>query len=219
MTDALLALLRGGRPPAVLNPEALEGFSWTGPRRQPSQDELARLGRGPGPAVTDLERDAAGRDAAVPPAAAGGATPEEVSPTLDEPTRAQLRRLLDAFAAALDEDPAVRAKSAGKEVALHFELTDAGLGFHLRLSDGRVEAGPGPPPGGPRVDLRMTSEVLDGMFTGRRNPMEAALEGELAFRGDAARAMALQELQPDLERLYRAVRGRVGAPPALEGGN
>jgi autoinducer 2 (AI-2) kinase len=65
------------------------------------------------------------------------------------------------------------------------------------------------------VNLRLAADVFDGMFTGRVNPMEAAMEGRLAFTGDAAKAMTLQHLQADLSRLYRVAREAVGDPGDL----
>jgi autoinducer 2 (AI-2) kinase len=58
VADDLLHWRAGGRPRHVLNPETLDGFSWTGPRPEPPADLLSRLCQGPGPAVTDLARDA-----------------------------------------------------------------------------------------------------------------------------------------------------------------
>jgi autoinducer 2 (AI-2) kinase len=52
--------LLAGRPPRhCLNPGTLAGFSWTAPRPEPRADLLAQLPGGPGPAVSDLMRDAA----------------------------------------------------------------------------------------------------------------------------------------------------------------
>ena len=55
----LARLLRGERPRHILNPETLAGFSLSAPRPEPPTDLLERLGDRPGPAVTDLQRDAA----------------------------------------------------------------------------------------------------------------------------------------------------------------
>jgi hypothetical protein len=55
----LARLIRGERPHHLLNPETLAGFSFSTPRPEPPADLLARLGDRPGPAVTDLQRDAA----------------------------------------------------------------------------------------------------------------------------------------------------------------
>ncbi|MCZ6784238.1 MAG: NAD(P)-dependent oxidoreductase, partial [Proteobacteria bacterium] len=57
--EELGRMLRGERPYHVLNPETLEGFSWTEPRPEPPPDLLSKLGDRAGPAVTDLKRDEA----------------------------------------------------------------------------------------------------------------------------------------------------------------
>jgi autoinducer 2 (AI-2) kinase len=61
----------------------------------------------------------------------------------------------------------------------------------------------------------MAAVILDGMFMGTANPMQAAMQGRLSFSGDTAKAMTLQSLQPDLSRLYRAARAEVGDPGDL----
>ena len=50
--DQLRKLLRGVAPDNLLNPEVLEGFDWTGPRREPPPRELERLARNPKPSIT-----------------------------------------------------------------------------------------------------------------------------------------------------------------------
>jgi autoinducer 2 (AI-2) kinase len=124
-------------------------------------------------------------------------------------------RIVRAFSEGIADDPALRAFAAGKDVTLHFALTDLPLEFHFRMRGGRVSAGPGAPDGDAEVSLRMRADVLDGMFTGRVNPMQSALSGGLSFSGDAAKAMTLQQIQADLSRLYRAAREREGDPGDL----
>jgi len=206
----LAALVRGGRPRHVRNPEVLADFSFLGPRRVPDAEELAALGAAPGPAVTDLDRDRRARPAARAAGSAGGGK----APTAETAGGASGDRLLpvlERFVAALRADQAVARAAAGRDVTLAFALTDVDLAFHLRLSE-PVEAALGPPPETPDVQLRMTGTVLDGMLSGSRNAMQAAMEGEISFTGDAARAMAIQELQADFERLYRDARD--GGPEA-----
>jgi phosphoglycerate dehydrogenase-like enzyme len=50
--EQLRELLKGRAPGHILNPEALEGFSWTGPRREPSPQEMERLAANPKPSMT-----------------------------------------------------------------------------------------------------------------------------------------------------------------------
>jgi phosphoglycerate dehydrogenase-like enzyme len=48
----LREMLKGRAPGHILNTEVLEGFSWTGPRREPSPRELERLAANPKPSMT-----------------------------------------------------------------------------------------------------------------------------------------------------------------------
>ena len=54
--QGLEALLRGGRPGSLCNPEVLSVFDWERPRPRPSEERLADLRSAPGPAVSDLQR-------------------------------------------------------------------------------------------------------------------------------------------------------------------
>ncbi len=203
--DALEQLLCGESPRAILNPEVLASFAWTGPRPVPSTDELARLAKRPGPAVSDLQRDARAE-----------AQPEKLGKTsAPAETVASMTRLLEAFTAAMAEDEAVRASSLDKDVALYFVLPDIGLDLHIALREGHVDAGMGKPNGGSVVQLRMRAEILDGMLFGKINAMERAMSGDIAFTGDASKAMAIQQLQGDMRRIYTAARAEVGDPGDL----
>jgi autoinducer 2 (AI-2) kinase len=127
-----------------------------------------------------------------------------------------MQRLLGDFVARVPADPALqRFAATGQTATLHFTLTDLGLEFQLGFEGGRVLAELGAPAGPAAVQLKMRAEVLDGMLTGRRNAMESALNGEISFSGDTARAMALQHVQRDLSRLYRAAREAAGDPGDL----
>jgi phosphoglycerate dehydrogenase-like enzyme len=60
--DEIARLLAGEPPRHCLNAEVLADFSFSKPRPAPPADLLERLGNGPGPAITDLARDAAARE-------------------------------------------------------------------------------------------------------------------------------------------------------------
>jgi autoinducer 2 (AI-2) kinase len=66
VADALEHLLAGRRPETVLNPGTLAAFSWTGERRRPSEAEIEELGKGGGPAISDLEAEEESQAAAAP---------------------------------------------------------------------------------------------------------------------------------------------------------
>jgi autoinducer 2 (AI-2) kinase len=217
--EELGRLLRGEPPRHCLNPAVLRGLDLARPRPAPAAELRARLGRGPRPAVNDLQRNAS------PPrraAASGAPSPAPAAPSRATPgaetmhAREGMERLLRDFVARARGDEALGRFAAGGQTAtLHFTLTDLGVEFHLGFEDGGVLADLGPPAGAAAVQLKMRADVLDGMLTGRRNAMEAAMNGELSFSGDTARAMTLQHVQRDLSRLYRAARESAGDPGDL----
>jgi autoinducer 2 (AI-2) kinase len=127
----------------------------------------------------------------------------------------QMKRLLESFLARVAQDPAIGSSAADRSVVLRFTLTDLGLVFHVGLVRGAVRAALGDPVAPADVELGMGAAVLDGMFTGAVDPMEAAMGGRLSFRGDTVKAMTLRDLQEDLGRLYRAARDEVGGPGDL----
>jgi sugar (pentulose or hexulose) kinase/phosphoglycerate dehydrogenase-like enzyme/ribulose-5-phosphate 4-epimerase/fuculose-1-phosphate aldolase/putative sterol carrier protein len=214
IAEDLRRLLCGDRPLHVLNPGTLSSFDWSKSRPMPSAEVLAALAGRPAPAVSDLQRDrgtptsqrATPQPAAVetPPAAAV-AVPAEI--------KERMQRILRHFVDDMQQDAALRAFAAGKDVTLHFTLTDLALSFYFRLHDG-VSGDLGDPEAAD-VELKMRADVLDGMFTGRVNAMQAATSGRLSFSGDTVKAMTLQQIQSDLSRLYKGASDAVGGPGDL----
>jgi L-ribulose-5-phosphate 4-epimerase len=214
VADDLGRLMRGERPRHVLDPETLEAFDWEAPRPEPDPARLAALAERSAPAVSDLQRDAKRRPP--PAAAASAAAPSPAAPRPAAPREVVeiMERILHRFVEQACDDAALAAFAADQDVTLHFTLSDLGLAFWLRLRGG-VSGGLGAPDAEPEVGLKLVADVLDGMFTGRVNGMQAAMEGRLSFTGDAGKAMTLQQMQRDLSRLYRAVRTEVGDPGDL----
>ncbi|MCB1703904.1 MAG: class II aldolase/adducin family protein [Halioglobus sp.] len=209
ITDALLQLLRGEVPHNVLNPQALARFDWNRARPAPDAHTLAMLGQRSAPAVTDLQRDAS---AAPSPAADGHTAATPGAADVPAEIAANMRRILQRFCAGMTADPALTAFSADREVTLHFTAHDLDLQFYLSLQRGRVVSALGSPDTAAEVQLQMRGEILDGMFNGSVDAMECAMNGELSFIGDAAKAMTLQHMQSDMERVYRAARAQAGDP-------
>jgi autoinducer 2 (AI-2) kinase len=215
----LARLLAGGTPRHVLNREVLPGFALD--RERPVLDEAARqlLRERPAPAVTDLQKK---KNKKSPKAHTekGKSTTEKRVEIPSEPVPTALRdgmaRLLEAFTASFAADPAVATLAEGKDVLLRFRLSDLGLAFWLGLRDGAGDAGVADLAEAPDVELAMRAVILDGMLSGTVNATQEAMNGGISFSGDAGKAMTLQQLQPDLERLYRAARERVGVPFELE---
>lgn len=215
-------LLRGERPKHLLNPEIFEAFDWSRPRPEPDAEALARVTAGPGPAVTDLQKDSkkkagSGARAATPPAPeAAHAVPASLAPVGDAARTAQtMAGIVADFVERIATSGALDRFAPGRDVTLHFNLSDLNEAFWLRVREGAVTAGRGAPDAEAEVQLRLSADVFDGMFTNRLNPMQAAMEGRISFSGDTAKAMSLQEFQGDLSNLYQQARERIGDPGDL----
>jgi autoinducer 2 (AI-2) kinase len=207
-----LARLRSGQAPRhALNPQTLAGFRWDEARPEPAPDLAAKLGKGPGPAVSDLQQEQAA-PAAEPVAAAVTFEPASAAGQM----RTALEEILRGFLAGIAADDAMkRFAEAAEDVILLFTLYDLGIEFHIGFVDREVIAEIGAPARQAPVQLKMRADLLDGMFTGRSNAMQAAMNGELSFSGDTAKAMTLTHIQDDLSRLYMAAREEAGDPGDL----
>ena len=242
--EAIEDLLAGREPKTLLNRATMVAFGWSGPRRQPSREELARVSAGAGPAVTDLEVEEVGKAAVVPerpgrrgirgllrrgrtasapdappvqtPAAAAVTTPVA---GLQRGDGAYWERLFADFLSGVAADAAVRRFASGKNVVVRYHVQDLDLVFHTGFTGDPPVTGMGEPAGSPHLTLRMTSAVLDDVFMERISGMKAAMGGKMAFSGNTMRAMTLQRVQKDLNRVYRVARERAGEPPVAVGGD
>ncbi len=235
IVSELKRLLAGQKPEYILNPETLNGFTWTGERRL-DRRTLKDLAKGAAPTVSDLEAKPAGAREAKPAYQAeeqgerrggvinglkklfvrGGqkpAPPAEIRPEEGDSTAARFEQILVRFLAYLRSDPQTAEFARGKDVTFHFTIRDGGQQFYMSFRDGQVQAGMGKPPSPPDVRLKLSADTFDGMFTGRINPTKAAMTGKLSFSGDTAKAMTMQKL--DLAGAYGRARAEVGDPGDL----
>jgi autoinducer 2 (AI-2) kinase len=212
VAEDLARLLAGERPRHILNPEALDHFDWGRPRPPIDARALAQLAARPGPAVTDIQRE---RIRPAPAEAPGSAAPPPPGTSAPPEVIERMTCIARGFTARLARDAALARLAVDKDVTLRFTVTDLGIVFYLRLRKGTVAAALGDPDAAANVELAMRAEVLDGMFTGRVNPMQAATGGRLSFRGDTVKAMTLQQAQADLTRCYTEARAEVGDPGDL----
>ncbi len=237
VAEAVERLVGGGRPAHVVNPEVLDGFRWTGERRAPSADEAAALAGGAGPAVSDLEVDDEEEPAPTPgkkgiwsglkslvtgstgaaedgesPAGTGSGEPLQD----DDSPRGMLLRILHDFCGRVAEDGTIQGFSKSKKITVQYVVPDAEITFYMRFVGLPVECGLGDLPDRAVVTLKMNAEVLDAVFMERIGGMKAAMSGKLAFAGNTMKAMSLQRIQKDLNRLYREAREHVGDPGDLE---
>jgi putative sterol carrier protein len=105
------------------------------------------------------------------------------------------------------EDDTIKEGSEGYDVYVEFEIEDLDFFFYIHFDDGDFSGGVGEFPDEAMVELCMSSEVFDGMFSGELDATTAAMSGDLAFAGDVSAAMGLQILQKNLNRLYLEARG------------
>jgi autoinducer 2 (AI-2) kinase len=115
---------------------------------------------------------------------------------------------LGAFGQRISRDEKILLFAQGQQVTVRYDLNDINLCFHTSFDHGSVRCGVGDPPVNPQVTLKMKADILDKLFTGRENGPKAAMSGKLSFIGDTLKAMSLQRIQNDFNRLYREVRAQ-----------
>jgi putative sterol carrier protein len=133
----------------------------------------------------------------------------EESPPADALSPTKLETVLRAFLTRAEDDPALQAFADSRQLTVHYRLSDADLEFAMSFHDGTASGSLGAPESKADVQLTMKADLLDGMLTGRTNAMRAAMTGKLSFSGDARSAMAQQQIQNDLIRLYSEARKSV----------
>lgn len=215
--DELRLLLAGQRPKYILNPAALQSFSWLGSRTMDEAGLQARTA-GPGPGASDLDVNAQRSRAAESrhePPAPETARMEKAHTMQTDDARQKMIAILKDFTARIAADPDMAGFAKGKNVVFTFTVKDLDQAFHLSFVNGQAAAGLEAPPREPDVKLKMAADILDGMFTGRVNATKAATTGKLAFSGDTGKAMAFMRIQGNMSRLYTEARARIGDPGDL----
>ena len=216
VVEDLRRMLVGERPCHILNPQTLDGFSWTGPRRSADARVLESLEGRPGPAVSDLQA-AGSREQVAEERGSRGAeergsrgAEEQRGMETEHAIRDTVEEIVRRFCEKAVADPALREFAARRRVMTHYTMTDLGLEFYIGFQDGQVIAGLGAPPTPAEVRMKATAEVLDSILTGRLSGQKAAMSGKLSFSGDVRTAMGVQRVQGDLIRLYTAAREEAG---------
>lgn len=228
IANELKLLLAGKNPKYILNAATLPSFTWTGPR---ATDEVALKERSqsPGPGATDLEITAQNQKMGEqPPEIKKGSLPaaepkgislsgkvENMGTTSAENSKQKLLQILQDFTVRIIADSDMTKFAKGKNVIFLFTVKDINQSFFLSFVDGKVGAGLGDPTREPDVRLKMSADVLDGMFTGRINATKAATSGKLSFSGDTGKAMSFIRIQGNMNRLYTEARNKIGDPGDL----
>ncbi len=92
------------------------------------------------------------------------------------------------------------------QLGIGFEIDDLGITFVVSIHHGQVIGELGASPDEADVQLSLSSDSYDRMFTGNLGPTRAALFGQLAISGDIPKARKLQGLLPDMIRLYKKAK-------------
>lgn len=153
--------------------------------------------------------------AAPAPISAAAPVPAPVPPAINNAAREKMTAILREFTTQIPTDKEMADFAKGKNVVFLFTVKDMDQAFFLSFVDGKVGAGLNNPPREPDVKLKMSADILDGMFTGRVNATKAATGGKLSFSGDTGKAMAFIRIQGNMTRLYTNARNKVGDPGDL----
>jgi putative sterol carrier protein len=106
----------------------------------------------------------------------------------------------------MQNDAEFREGTKKARLTVSFEITDLDLLFLLSFDHGVITANLAAAPDEAEAELSMTSDAYDRMFSGTLVPLQAALNGELAFSGNVAAAMGLQGILPAMIRAYKAAK-------------
>ncbi len=223
IASELQRLLEGKPPENLLNPPALEIFSWSGERKR-NIEGLKKRQTAPGPGVTDIDVSAQ-QQKPIPTVEARpvltSAAPQTGTPgmvgeaTIAHPAQEKLAQIIKEFTAQIATDKELGNFAKGKNVVFLFTVKDMDISFYMSFVDGKTESGLGSPSREPDVRLKMVADILDGMFTGRVNATRAATSGKLSFSGDTGKAMAFIRIQSHITRLYSQAREKIGDPGDL----
>jgi putative sterol carrier protein len=106
----------------------------------------------------------------------------------------------------MKNDDKMREGTKKTRLSVGHEITDLDLTFVLTFDHGQCRGELGGAPDDADIQLSLTSEAYDRLFTGQLNATRAAVSGELAFSGNVASAMGLQGLLPETIRVYKAAK-------------
>jgi putative sterol carrier protein len=95
------------------------------------------------------------------------------------------------------------------EARIGYDIYDLELHFHTDFMNGVIDGGIGIADPPPTLNLEMSSEIFDGMFTGEVDAASATMTGEMTFSGDMNAAMGLQVLGDDMGRTYLEAKSEV----------
>jgi sugar (pentulose or hexulose) kinase/phosphoglycerate dehydrogenase-like enzyme/ribulose-5-phosphate 4-epimerase/fuculose-1-phosphate aldolase/putative sterol carrier protein len=234
IVNELGALLNGKKPRFALNPETLDGFSWTGERKV-DMSALQERKAAPGPGMRDLdvkkneeakasnegEKKSGGVLSGIKKIFGRPSAQASVAPTAGTVAAlsaaggqaALYTQVIEKFLANLSADPATADFAQGKNVVFRYMLKELDLVYYMSFVDGVATAGLGEPPSDPDIKLKMACQVFTDIVTNKLGVTKAAMTGKLSYSGDTSKALAIQKL--NMEPAYQKAISEVGDPGDL----
>ncbi len=128
------------------------------------------------------------------------------------PSKEAMERTLSKSFELMSTDKAFQEGTVKTHLSIGFEIEDLDLTFVLRFEQGHMTCEMGASPEGTDFQLSLSSDVYDRMFSGKLNPVQAALFGQLGFSGNVPAAMSLQSHLPQMIRIYRQAKTAQAGP-------
>jgi len=99
-------------------------------------------------------------------------------------------------------DAALKEFARKRPIVIQYRIPDKEIQFYMAFKDGQVRTGMGEAESPATLSLTMSEKTFTGVMDGDIDGTAAAISGEMKFKGDPLKAMALQKIQKDLNRLW-----------------
>lgn len=103
-------------------------------------------------------------------------------------------------------DQALQEFAKKRPIIIQYHISDRDILFFMAFKEGLVRTGMGISDSPATLSLTMREETFIGVMDGEIDGTAAALTGDMKFKGDPLKAMALQKIQKDLNRLWLAAQ-------------
>jgi putative sterol carrier protein len=113
-----------------------------------------------------------------------------------------LKDLIQLYLQYCEDDPALKEFARKRPIQVIYLIPDQDIQFYMAFKDGEIRTAMGSSPVPATLSLTMSEKTFTGVMNGEIDGMSAALSGEMKFKGDPLKAMALQKIQKDLNRLW-----------------
>ena len=101
-----------------------------------------------------------------------------------------------------ESDASLQEFARKRPIIVQYRIPDKGIQFFMAFKDGQVRTGMGAADSPATLSLTMAEKTFTGVMDGEIDGTAAAFSGEMKFKGDPLKAMALQKIQKDLNRLW-----------------